>query len=239
MDIIFFLQENLSGALQDAAGAVNPPAVHAPVGHFNVFEQLLKGWYIYLPQLVMSVIAVYVIIERTLTVNRADKEELNFMTKIREYVSQGKLDSAKNLCSTSQTPVARMIEKGISRLGLGKSTKDIKEAIENVGRVETAKLDRNVGILATISGIAPVFGFLGTVFGVIIIFRDIAESGSLQIGTVSEGLYLKMISSAVGLIVFMIAYIGYNTLVTRINKVVNKMESQALEFMDILETPSN
>ena len=237
MDILFFLQDNLNGALQDAANSVNPPAVHAPVGHFSVMEQLMKGWYIYIPQLVMSIIAVYVIIERTLTVNRADKEEANFMSKIKEYVSQGKLDSARNLCGTSQTPVARMIEKGISRIG--KPMDDIKKAIENVGKLETAKLDKNVSILATISGIAPVFGFLGTVFGVIIIFRDIAEQGSLQIGTVSEGLYLKMISSAVGLIVFMIAYIGYNNLVTRVNKVVNKMEAHAVEFMDILETPTN
>lgn len=234
MDILFFLQENLAGAVQDA---VNTPAVHAPVGHFSVMDQLIKGWYIYIPQLIMSFLAVYVIIERTLTVNRADKEEANFMAKIKEYVSQGKLDSARNLCNTSQTPVARMIEKGISRIG--KPMDDIKKAIENVGKLETAKLDRNVSILATIAGIAPVFGFLGTVFGVIIIFRDIAEAGSLQIGTVSEGLYLKMISSAVGLIVFIIAYVGYNTLVTRINKVVNKMEAHAVEFMDILEQPTN
>jgi biopolymer transport protein ExbB len=200
-------------------------------------DQLLSGWYIYVPQLIMSVIAVYVIIERTLTVNRADKEEETFMTKIKEYVSQGRLDSARNLCATSQTPIARMIEKGISRIG--KPVQDIKKAIEAVGKLETAKLDRNVSILATIAGIAPVFGFLGTVFGVIIIFRDIAEQGSLQIGTVSEGLYLKMISSAVGLIVFMIAYIGYNTLVTRINKIVNKMEANAVEFLDILEQPTH
>jgi biopolymer transport protein ExbB len=207
-----------------------------PVGHFSIMEQLMKGWYIYLPQLLMSVIAVYVIIERTLTVNRADKEEASFMQRIKEYINQGKLDSAKNLCSTSATPTARMIEKGISRIG--KPVEDIKKAIEMVGKIETAKLDRNVSILATIAGIAPVFGFLGTVFGVIVIFRDIAEAGSLQIGTVSEGLYLKMISSAVGLIVFMIAYIGYNHLVTRVNKVVNKMEANAVEFLDVLEQPT-
>lgn len=237
MDLIFFLQENAGNALEQLANSATKTADHAPVGHFSVLDQLIKGWYIYVPQLIMSIIAVYVIIERALTVNRADKEEANFMAKIKEYVSQGKLDSAKNLCSTSQTPIARMIEKGISRIGQKKD--DITKAIENVGKLEVAKLDRNVSILATISGIAPVFGFLGTVFGVIIIFRDIAEAGSLQIGTVSEGLYLKMISSAVGLIVFMIAYIGYNTLVTRINKVVNKMEAHAVEFMDILDQPTS
>ncbi len=237
MDILFFLQEGLNVLAQEATNTVNAPEIHTPAGNFNIMDQLIKGWYIYVPQLIMSVIAVYVIIERTMTVNKADKEELNFMTKIKEYVSQGKLDSARNLCGTSQTPTARMIEKGITRIG--RPMDDIKKAIENVGKLETAKLDKNVNILATIAGIAPVFGFLGTVFGVIIIFRDIAEAGSLQIGTVSEGLYLKMISSAVGLIVFIIAYIGYNTLVTRVNKVVNKMEAHAVEFMDILEQPSN
>lgn len=237
MDILFFLQENLNSVVQDVTNAINPPAVHSPTGNFDIMEQFIKGWYIYVPQLIMSVIAVYVIIERSMTVNKADKEEANFMNKIKEYVSEGKLDSAKNLCSTSQTPSGRMIEKGISRIG--RPMDDVKKAIENVGKLETAKLDKNVNILATIAGIAPVFGFLGTVFGVIIIFRDIAEAGSLQIGVVSEGLYLKMISSAVGLIVFIIAYVGYNTLVTRITKVVNKMEANAVEFMDILEQPSN
>lgn len=235
MNIIFFLQENLETTVNTVQTASN--TTHKIAGSFDVMDQLLSGWYIYVPQLIMSVIAVYVIIERTLTVNRADKEEETFMAKIKEYVSQGRLDSARNLCSTSQTPIARMIEKGISRIG--KPVQDIKKAIEAVGKLETAKLDRNVSILATIAGIAPVFGFLGTVFGVIIIFRDIAEQGSLQIGTVSEGLYLKMISSAVGLIVFMIAYIGYNTLVTRINKIVNKMEANAVEFLDILEQPTH
>ncbi|MFM7106837.1 MAG: MotA/TolQ/ExbB proton channel family protein, partial [Flavobacteriales bacterium] len=216
MNFLIFLQESIS-PLADSLATAGNTGMH-PVGHFSIMEQLMKGWYIYLPQLLMSVIAVYVIIERTLTVNRADKEEASFMQRIKEYINQGKLDSAKNLCSTSGTPTARMIEKGISRIG--KPVEDIKKAIEMVGKLETAKLDRNVSILATIAGIAPVFGFLGTVFGVIVIFRDIAEAGSLQIGTVSEGLYLKMISSAVGLIVFMIAYIGYNHLVTRVNKVV-------------------
>lgn len=237
MDLLFFIQEGVTNGLSEAAGGLVPNPAKAPVGNFDIMDQLIKGWYIYFPQLIMSVVAVYIIIERSLTVGKADKEEANFMAKIKEYISQGKLDSARNLCGTSQTPVARMIEKGVSRIG--KPVDEIKKAIENVGKLETAKLERNVNILATIAGIAPVFGFLGTVFGVITIFRDIAEAGSLQIGTVSEGLYLKMISSAVGLIVFIIAYVGYNTLVTRIGKVVNKMESNAVEFMDILEQPTN
>ncbi|MEN9639877.1 MAG: hypothetical protein RLZZ262_1746 [Bacteroidota bacterium] len=237
MDLLFLIQDGVANGLNNAAGGLVPNPEKTPVGNFNIVDQLMTGWYIYIPQLIMSVVAVYIIIERSLTVSKADKEEANFMAKIKEYISQGKLDSARNLCGTSQTPVARMIEKGVSRIG--KPVEEIKKAIENVGKLEASKLERNVNILATIAGIAPVFGFLGTVFGVITIFRDIAEAGSLQIGTVSEGLYLKMISSAVGLIVFIIAYVGYNTLVTRIGKVVNKMESNAVEFMDILEQPTN
>jgi biopolymer transport protein ExbB len=237
MDLLFLIQDGLANGLNETTSGLVNTTAKAPVGNFDIMEQLMKGWYIYIPQLIMSVVAVYIIIERSLLVGKADKEEANFMAKIKEYISQGKLDSARNLCGTSQTPVARMIEKGVSRIG--KPVEEIKKAIENVGKLETAKLERNVNILATIAGIAPVFGFLGTVFGVITIFRDIAEAGSLQIGTVSEGLYLKMISSAVGLIVFIIAYVGYNTLVTRIGKVVNKMESNAVEFMDILEQPTN
>lgn len=200
-------------------------------------DQLIKGWYIYVPQLFLSFVAVYIFIERSMALNRADKEETNFMAKLKDYIGQGKFDSAKNLCSTSQTPVARMMEKGISRIG--KPLDDISKAIENVGKLEVFKMERNLSILAIIAAIAPMFGFLGTVFGVITIFHDIAEVGSLQISAVSEGLYLKMISSAIGLLVGMIAYIGYNTLVTRVGKVINKMEAHAVEFIDILEQPTN
>ncbi|MFN0033106.1 MAG: MotA/TolQ/ExbB proton channel family protein [Flavobacteriales bacterium] len=234
MDLLFFIQETTGLALDNATTAADA-AANTDIKKFDLVDTLIEGWYIYVPQLLMSVIAVYVIIERVLTLNRADKEEGNFMLKIKEYVSQGKLDSAKNLCSTSQTPVARMIEKGISRIG--KPVDDIKKAIENVGKLETAKLEKNLTTLATISGVAPVFGFLGTIFGVIIIFGDIVKAKGIQIDAVANGLQLKMLSSAVGLIVFMIAYIGYNTLVTRVNKVMNKMEAHAVEFMDILEQP--
>jgi len=189
MNFLILLQESIS-PLADSLATAGSNNMH-PVGHFSIMEQLMKGWYIYLPQLLMSVIAVYVIIERTLTVNRADKEEASFMQRIKEYINQGKLDSAKNLCSTSATPTARMIEKGISRIG--KPVEDIKKAIEMVGKIETAKLDRNVSILATIAGIAPVFGFLGTVFGVIVIFRDIAEAGFLGSNlTLIEGVNLAI-----------------------------------------------
>ena len=233
LDILFFLQDGLSIGNQAAASSVTPPAA----ADISIFSQLAKGWYIYVPQLLLSIITVYIFIERTMAVNRADKEDNTIMDNLTDYIKQGKLDSAKNLCSTNQTPIARMLEKGIARIG--KPLEDINKAIENTGKLEVAKLEKNITTLATIASIAPMLGFLGTVFGVITIFHDIAEVGSLQIGTVSQGLYLKMISSAAGLIVGMMAYIGYNTLITRVGKVVNKMEARAVEFLEILEQPSN
>ncbi|MFZ4785532.1 MAG: MotA/TolQ/ExbB proton channel family protein [Flavobacteriales bacterium] len=235
LDFLFFLQENLT--VSGATVAADTTSGSQPAGNFDLVDQLIQGWYIYIPQLILSIVAVYIFVERSLAVSKAGKEDPTFMSKIKEYINGGKLDSARNLCATVNTPMSAMIEKGISRIG--KPLEDISKAIENTGKIEIAKMERNTSILATISAVAPMFGFLGTVFGVITIFRDIAEAGSLQIGTVSEGLYLKMISSAVGLIVGMIAYVGYNTITSRIGKVINKMESNAVEFLDILEQPSN
>ena len=158
------------------------------------------------------------------------------MPKIKEYVSQGKLDSAKNLCSTSNTPVARMIEKGISRIG--KDMSDIKAAIENVGKLEIYNLERNVSFLATTSGAAPMLGFLGTVIGMVGVFNSIKVNGP-DLGMMGGDMMLAMITTVVGLIVGIIAYISYNTLVSRIGKVIHKMEARAVEFMDILEQPGN
>jgi biopolymer transport protein ExbB len=234
-DFFIFVQEGLNVGAQAASTAMS--AAQPDTEKLKLVNQLAHGWYIYIPQLILSIVTIYIFIERSMAINRADKAEGNFMDKIKDYINQGKLDSAKNLCSTSQTPIARMIEKGISRIG--KPLEDINKAIENTGKLEVHKMEKNITILATIASIAPMLGFLGTVFGVITIFHDIAEVGSLQISTVSQGLYLKMISSAAGLIVGMLAYIGYNTLITRVGKVVNKMEAHAVEFIDILEQPSN
>lgn len=203
----------------------------------SITDLVLKGWYIYIPLLIMSVITIYIFVERWLTVAKANKEESNFMTNIKQYINQGKLDAAKNLCVTTNTPVARMIGKGIARIG--KPLEDIKSAVENSGKLEISNLEKNTSILAIIASIAPMFGFLGTVIGVITIFHDISNVGKIEIGVVSQGLYIKMISSAAGLVVGMLAYVAYNTLVTRIGRLVNTMESHAVEFVDILDEPMN
>jgi|GEM_PF-303596 biopolymer transport protein ExbB len=198
---------------------------------------IIDAWYIYLPLLLMSLITMYIFVERWLTVAKANNEDSNFMNNIKQYINQGKLSDAKNLCVTTNTPVARMIGKGIARIG--KPLEDIKGAVENSGKLEISNLEKNTSILAIIASIAPMFGFLGTVIGVITIFHNIANLGKIEIGVVSQGLYIKMISSAAGLVVGMLAYVAYNTLVTRIGRVVNTMESHAVEFVDILDEPMN
>lgn len=233
MHSYFFLLDGANAATAGAEAA-------AKTGTVDIADLVFKGWYIYLPLLLMSLITVYIFVERWLTLSKASKEDSSFMSNIKQYINQGKIDSAKNLCVTNNTPVARMIGKGIGRIG--KPLEDIKGAIENSGKLEIASLEKNTPILAIISSIAPMFGFLGTVIGVITIFHDISMSpeaaeGKIPIDSVSAGLYVKMISSAAGLVVGMLAYVAYNTLTTRIGRVVNSMEVHAVEFVDILDEP--
>ena len=215
-----------------SAGAqVTPPVTQA----ISLWDMAVKGGPILYPIALLSVIALYIFFERLFTIRRFSNIDMNFMHQIRDYVHNGNVDAAKMLCRNTKTPVARMIEKGIIRLG--KPTSEIEGAIENVGRLEIFKMEKNMNILATIAGIAPMFGFLGTIFGVIKIFYEIAQQNSLEINTISGGLYVKMISSASGLLVGMIAYGGYHYLVHLIDRVINKMEINAVEFIDLLEEP--
>ncbi len=236
MDILFFLQDGLTvggGAVSDA---VNTPIAAAASSEINFLDEFIKGSYIYIPQIILSIISVYIFFERTMAINKALKEEGNFMEKIKEYINQGKLDSARNLCATTHTPVARMIEKGIMRIG--KDMSDIKAAIENVGKLEIYNLERNVSFLATSAGAAPMLGFLGTVIGMVGVFNSIKVNGP-DLGAMGGDMMLAMITTVVGLIVGIIAFVSYNTLVGRIGKVIHKMEARAVEFIDILEQPTN
>jgi biopolymer transport protein ExbB len=235
MDLLFFLQDNLTVGGQAASNAVNLPDAPVEEG-INWLNEFIKGAYIYVPQIILSIAAVYIFFERTQAINKALKEEGNFMEKIKEYINQGKLDSARNLCATTRTPVARMIEKGIMRIG--KDMSDIKAAIENVGKLEIYNLEKNVSFLATSSGAAPMLGFLGTVIGMVGVFRSIQVNGP-DLASMGGDMMLAMITTVVGLIVGIISYVAYNTLVARIGKVIHKMEARAVEFIDILEQPTN
>ena len=184
----------------------------------------------------LFVVAVYIYFERIFAIKEASKVDSNFMNQIRDYVSDGKIDSAQNLCATANSPVSRLISKGISRIG--KPLDDINTAIENAGRLEIYGLEKNVSVLATISGAAPMIGFLGTVIGMILSIFEIANSGgSIDIKTLADGLYTAMTTTVGGLIVGIVAYIAYNHLVVKTNKGVYKMEANSVEFVDLLNEP--
>lgn len=186
--------------------------------------------------LVLLAVALYIYFERFFAIKEASRSDRNFMNQIRDYVSDGKLDSAKVLCSQANSPGARLIEKGISRIG--KPLADINTAIENAGRLEIYKLEKNVPVLATIAGAAPMIGFLGTVIGMIVAIHQIANAGGqIDIKMLSDGLYTAMTTTVAGLIVGIISYIQYNHLVVRTNKVVYEMEAKSVEFLDLLNEP--
>jgi biopolymer transport protein ExbB len=180
--------------------------------------------------------AVYIIIERMIAINKAQKEDPNFMMQIKDYILDGKIESALNLCKMNQSPVARMVEKGISRFG--RPLNDIKTAIENTGKLEVAKLEKSLSWLATISGAAPMLGFLGTVLGMIKTFHDMYTAGNeVEIANLAGGIMQAMVTTATGLVIGIIAYVGYNVLVARVERVVYKLEARIMEFMDLLNEP--
>ncbi len=181
-------------------------------------------------------IALYIYFERFFAIKAASKVDKNFMDTIKSYVSEGKLEAADALCKNTNSPTARLIEKGISRIG--KPLDDINKAIENAGKLEVYQLEKNVSVLATISGAAPMIGFLGTVIGMIIAIHEIANSGGqIDIKLLSDGLYTAMTTTVAGLIVGIIAYITYNHLVVRTDKVIHQMEAKTVEFLDLLNEP--
>jgi|SRR5690554_3223989 biopolymer transport protein ExbB len=186
---------------------------------------------------VLLFIAVYIYFERIFAIRAASKIDRNFMNQIKEQVASGNIQGAKILCAQNNTPVARLTEKGISRIG--NPLEDISSAIENAGKLEVYKLEKNVGLLSTISGAAPMIGFLGTVIGMVLAFHQLAtSSGQAEMGQLAEGIYLAMTTTVAGLIVGIVAYMGYNHLVIRTDKLVHLMEANALEFMDMLNEPS-
>jgi biopolymer transport protein ExbB len=185
---------------------------------------------------VMLFVALYIYFERIFAIKAASKIDSNFMNQIRDHVTNGKLEAAKLLCAQTDSPVARLTEKGISRIG--KPLDDINTAIENAGTLEVYKLEKNVTVLATVAGAAPMIGFLGTVIGMILAFHQMASSGGqAEMGSLASGIYTAMTTTVAGLIVGIIAYIGYNHLVNRTDKVVHKMEANAVEFLDLLNEP--
>jgi biopolymer transport protein ExbB len=203
----------------------------------SLFDFIVKGGPIMIPIGILSVLTVYIFFERFFTIKKAAKIDNNFMASITDYMRRGQLEEAKSLCRNTNSAISRMILKGISRIG--KPIKEIEGAVENVGKLEVHKLEKNMGILGIIAGIAPMLGFVGTIIGVIKIFYNISLADNISIGLIAGGLYEKMVTSASGLIIGIVAYIGYHYLAIMADKVIFQMESKAVDFIDLLQEPTS
>ena len=210
----------------------------APVAELNMWDLSLKGGVTMIPLLILSILAIYIFIERAVVIRKAAREDRTFMDRIKDYIHEGDVDAALNLCKKTDTPYARLIEKGITRLG--RPMNDVLVAIENVGNLEVAKLEKGFPWLATAAAGAPMLGFLGTVTGMVRAFYNMASAGtSADITTLSGGIYEALVTTVAGLVVGIIALFAYNYLVARVDGVVNQLEAKTMEFMDLLNEPAD
>jgi len=234
MNLMLILQATMPLANQPSTPAVTA----APAAEMNLWQMFQYGGPIMYILVIMFALAVYLFIERLVTLKQASKEDNSFMNRIKDYIYDGKIDAAKKLCHDTNSPTSRMVEKGISRLGRPMS--DVLVAIENVGNLEIAKLEKGLVILASVSGGAPMLGFLGTVTGMVTVFFNMAQKsgGTIQLADLSVGMYQAMVTTVGGLIVGILAYFAYNYLVSRIDSVVRILESRTMEFLDLLNEPA-
>ena len=231
--------DTMSTAVQDTASSAVADTVTPMVteNSIQLFEMAKSGGWIMIVLALMLAFAIYLFIERLVVLIKATKEDKTFMNRIRDYIKEGKIDSAIKLCRKEDTPSAHMIEKGITRIG--RPMQDVQVAIENVGNLEVSKLEKGLVLMATIAAGAPMLGFLGTVMGMIQTFFNMAQnaSGVIEISALSDGMYQAMITTVGGLIVGILAMFAYNLLVSRIDRVVRQLESRTMEFMDLLNEP--
>ena len=241
------LQQAVDSAVQivtDSAAAI--AAATAPVAEaaepivkeLSVWE-LIKagGWWIMIPLALLAIVSIYIFFERLFAINRANRQDSSFMDRIKDYIHRGEVDQALKLCQDTNTPYSRMIEKGVSRIG--RPMNDVLVAIENVGNMEVAKLEKGFNWLATTAAGAPMIGFLGTVIGMVQAFFQLASAGNNSNVTIlASGIYQALVTTVAGLIVGIIALFAYNFLTSRVNKVMNKLEGKTMEFMDLLNEPA-
>ena len=225
--------DTMMTAVQDTAMVVEQPVEET----INLFTMAQYGGWIMIVLAILLAFALYLFIERLVVLTKATKEDKTFMNRIRDYIKDGNMDSAIKLCQRTDTPSARMVEKGISRIG--RPMQDVQVAIENVGNLEVSKLEKGLVLIATIAAGAPMLGFLGTVLGMVQTFFNMAQnaSGVIEIATLSEGMCQAMVTTVGGLIVGILAMFAYNFLVSRIDRVVRQLESRTMEFMDLLNEP--
>jgi biopolymer transport protein ExbB len=235
MNLLLSIQNEVSGVVTTVTTV---PGTETFDAKMNLWDLTLKGGWIMIPIALLLLIAVAILIERVLVINNAAKEDSSFMNRIKDYIHDGKIESAINLCRITSTPYSRMIEKGISRLG--RPMNDILVAVENVGNIEIAKLEKGFTWVATAAAAAPMLGFLGTVTGMVRAFFDMANAGAnVDIALLSSGIYEALVTTVAGLVVGIIALLSYNYLVAQVNGVVNLMETRSMEFMDLLNEPTN
>ncbi|MDR3308692.1 MAG: MotA/TolQ/ExbB proton channel family protein [Tannerella sp.] len=251
MNLLLLLQQAVNQAVETAAGA--PPVLTQTVvpetavdalpalpeeAQMNLIDLAMKGGWIMGVLLILSLFAIFIFIKRFQIIRRANKKDEGFMNRIKDYIHDGKIDSAINLCRKTRNPSARMIEKGISRLG--RPMNDVLVAIENVGNIEVAKLEKGFPILATIAASAPMIGFLGTVTGMVRAFFDMANAGAnVDVTLLSSGIYEALVTTVGGLVVGIVTLFGYNYLVAQVHGVINNMEARTMDFMDLLNEPAN
>jgi biopolymer transport protein ExbB len=221
---------NTADSLQKTAQAI------ATAEKISMWDLLQKGGFIMYPLYGLLIATIFVFIERFLAINKAAKIDGSFMNIVRDNIISGNITAARNLAKNTNNPVARMIDKGLQRIG--KPIDTIEKSMENVGKLEMYKMERNLSILSLIAGIAPMFGFLGTIIGMVQLFYGIASTGEYTLGTIAGGIYTKMVTSATGLIIGLIAYVAHNFLSTQIDKTANKMEAASAEFLDVLQEPT-
>jgi biopolymer transport protein ExbB len=222
--------------LIDTAAKTTQQLAQIPAEELRFGDLLLKGGWVMVPIGILAVLGLVIFFERFFTIRKASQNESHLMTQVRSSIVTGNLEAAIALCKNSNSPLGRMLQKGLLRIG--RPIKDIEGAIENIGKLEVSKLEKNIGIIGIVAGIAPMFGFLGTIAGVIKIFYDISKTDNISMGVISGGLYVKMVTSAAGLFVGIIAYVCYHILNMMVDKVILKLETDAIEFIDLLEEPS-
>lgn len=242
MSFILQTTNTIAAAAVETVAAIQPAvtgiqtAPELPPNEISLFSMVAKGGVIMIPLAILLLLSIYVMVERLLTISKASKKNATLLASIKEMINNGNLTNARSLCKSVNTPEALMLEQGISRIG--QSMQEIREAMDKAGSSELSRLEKNMSILNITGRIAPMFGFIGTIIGVIKIFYDISVAKTVEIEVISSGLYQKMITSGGGLVVGVIAFIGYHFLNARIDKLAHRMEETQIAFLDILNEPS-
>lgn len=242
MSFILQITPTVAGAIADTAAAIQPAvtgiqtATELPPNEISLFEMVAKGGVIMIPLAILLIMSIYVMVERLLTISKASKKNATLLASVKDMINSGNLANARNMCKSVNTPEAIMLEQGISRIG--QPMQEIREAMDKAGSSELNRLEKNMSILNITGRIAPMFGFIGTIIGVIKIFYDISVAKTVEIEVISSGLYQKMITSCGGLVVGVLAFVFYHWLNARIDKLAHRMEETQIAFLDMLNEPS-